>query len=75
MGSRIPLTLILKKSKVFYQLKKGEEKINHLLFINDLKLFVKDENQFESIMQIVRVLSSDKNGMCIFGDEEGESGT
>ena len=39
----IPLTLVLRKTKIFYQLKRGGEKINHLLFMDDLKLFAKSE--------------------------------
>ena len=34
----IPLTLMLRKTKIFYQLKRGGEKINHLLFMDGLKL-------------------------------------
>ena len=34
----IPLTLMLRHTKVSYELKNGGKKINHLLFIDDLKL-------------------------------------
>ena len=37
----IPLALMLRQTKAFYNLKKGGKKINHLLFVNDLKLFAK----------------------------------
>ena len=33
--------LMLRQTKTFYNLKKGGKKINHLLFMNDLKLFAK----------------------------------
>ena len=38
----IPLTLVLKQIKASYELKKGGKKINHLLFMDDLKLFAKN---------------------------------
>ena len=53
----IPLTLMLRKTKIFYQLKKGGEKINHLLFMDDLKLFAKNEEQIDSLVNSVRIFS------------------
>ena len=38
----IPLTLMLKKTKIFYLSKRRSEKINHLLFMDDLKPFAKN---------------------------------
>ena len=43
-------TVLLRKKKISCQFKKGEERINHLLFIDNLKLFVKSENQLESVI-------------------------
>ena len=40
----IPLTQILRKVKCGYALKNGD-KLNHLLFMDDLKLFAKDERE------------------------------
>ena len=37
--SLIPLSLILRKAKAAYELSGSKEKINHLLFIADLKLY------------------------------------
>ena len=51
----IPLTLVLRKTKIFYQLKRGGEKINHLLFMDDLKLFAKSEEQIDSMVNSVRI--------------------
>ena len=36
----IPLTLVLKEVKVGYDLGRGQGKVNHLLFMDDLKLYV-----------------------------------
>ena len=35
----IPLDLILKKAKAAYEFSESQEKINHLLFMDDLKLY------------------------------------
>ena len=35
----VPLTLILRKTKIFDETKKGGGKINHLMFMDDIKLF------------------------------------
>ena len=41
----VPLTLILRKTKIFYETKKGGGKINHLMFMDDIKLFAQKEDQ------------------------------
>ena len=35
----IPLSLILRKTKAGYEFSESKEKINHLLFMDDLKLY------------------------------------
>ena len=39
----IPLSLILRKAKTAYELRESKEKINHLLFMDDLKLYSQSE--------------------------------
>ena len=46
----IPLTLILRQTKAYYEVKTGGKKNNHLLLMEDLKLFVKNEDQIESLV-------------------------
>ena len=55
----IPLTLVLRQTKASYELKKGGKKINHLLFMDDLKLFVKNEDQIDSLVNTVKIFSED----------------
>ena len=57
----IPLSLILRKTKGKYQLSKEGESINHLLFMDDLKLFGSDEWQVDSLINTVCVFSDDNN--------------
>ena len=54
----IPLTIILRQCKAAYEFKQ-KERINHLLFMDDLKLYGKDENQIDSLIQTVFVFSRD----------------
>ena len=41
LGILIPLSLILRKAKAAYEFSESKEKINHLLFMDDLKFIVK----------------------------------
>ena len=53
----IPLTLVLRQTKASYELKKGGKKINHLLFLDDLKQFAKNEDQIDNLVNTVRIFS------------------
>ena len=55
----IPLSLILRKAKVAYEFSESKEKINHLLFMDDLKLYSRSEKELDSLLQTVRVFSED----------------
>ena len=55
----IPLTHLLRKIKSGYEFTKGKEKISHLLYMDDLKLYAKNEKKLDSHVQTVRVLSND----------------
>ena len=52
----IPLSLILRKAKAAYEFSESKEKINHLLFMDDLKLYSRCEKGLDSLVQTVRVL-------------------
>ena len=55
----IPLTHVLRKMKSGYEFTKNKEKINHLLYMDDLKLYAKNEKELDSLVQTVRVFSND----------------
>ena len=56
----ISLSLIsLRKAKAAYQFSESREKINHLLFMDGLKLFSRREKGLDSLVQIVCVFSED----------------
>ena len=56
----IPLTHILRKVNARYQLGKGQhKKINHLLFIDHLKLYENCEKEAERLTNTVRTFSKD----------------
>ena len=62
-----PLSMILRKVSAGYEMKDGC-RINHLLFMDDLKLFTKNEKEIDSLVQTVWIFSYDI-GM-IFGLEK-----
>ena len=49
----IPLSLILRKVTAGYEFKGKRAKINHLLFMDDLKLFGKTQDQIDSLIKTV----------------------
>ena len=53
----IPLRLILRKTKAAYEFLKSKEKINHPLFMDNLKLYSQSEKGLDSLVQTVRVFS------------------
>ncbi|CAB4018066.1 Hypothetical predicted protein, partial [Paramuricea clavata] len=55
----IALSLILRKEKVWYEARGKELKINHILFMDDLKLFGKNKEQIDSLVKTVHIVSKD----------------
>ena len=55
----ILLSLILRKTKAAYEFSENKEKINHLLFMDDLKLYSRSEKGLDSLVQTVRIFSED----------------
>ena len=53
----IPLTKVLRKVKMGYTL--DGVKINHLFFMEDLKLFAKNDNEIDSLVCTVNLISQD----------------
>ena len=55
----ISSSLILRKAKTAYAFSESKEKINHLLFMDDLKLYSRSEKRLNSLVQTVCVFSED----------------
>ena len=56
----ITLNYILRKCTTSgYKLTKLQEKINHLMYMDDIKLFAKNERELETLIQTVRIYSQD----------------
>ena len=51
----IPLSMVLREVKAGYSLGRGRLSLNHLLFMDDLKLYGKNENQVDTLVNTVRV--------------------
>ena len=56
----IPLSHILRKLNAGYQIGKGQhKKINHLIFMDDLKLYENNEKETERLTNIIRISLKD----------------
>ena len=55
----IPLSLLLRKVKASYEWGRKEFKLNHLLLMDDLKLFGKSDDQIDRLVQTVFTFSED----------------
>ena len=55
----MPLNHILRKCTARYKLSRSQEKINHLIYMDDIKLFVKNEKELETLIHTVRIYSHD----------------
>ena len=55
----IPLSLVLRKVNVCFECEKKRYKLNHLLLMDDLKLFSKSEEQIETLVRTVHIFSTD----------------
>jgi hypothetical protein len=58
-NNNIPLTHELNRSKCGYQVYGTERKINHLLYMDDLKLIGRSEEELRNKIKIVKTFSDD----------------
>ena len=56
----IPLAVILCRLESAYHFSSSEKRINHLHFMDNLKLYAKNERGLESIVQIIWEFGVDK---------------
>jgi len=57
----IPLTNELNRAGCGYQVHGTERKISHLLYMDDLKLLGRNENELKNELKIVQTISKDMN--------------
>ena len=55
----MPLNQIVRKCTAGYKLSRSQEKINHLMYMDDIKLFAKNEKELETLTHTVRIYSQD----------------
>ena len=55
----VPMTWLLRRTKTDYEWGNKGFKLNHLLFMDELKLFAKRKNQIDSLVQTVYIFSED----------------
>ena len=55
----IPLNYKFRKCTAGYKLSKSQEKINQLMYMDDIKLIAKNEKELETLIHAVRIYSQD----------------
>ena len=55
----MPLDHVLRKCRTGYKLCKSQKKINSRMYIDDIKLFAKNEKELETLIHAVRIFSQD----------------
>ena len=55
----MPLNHILRKCITGYKLSGSQEKINQLMYMDDIKLFAKNEKEQETLIHAIRIYSQD----------------
>ena len=55
----MPLSMLLRREKLGYAFGSGGKTINHLVFMDDIKLYGKSEKELEALVELVRVFSRD----------------
>ena len=55
----MPLNHILRKCRARYKLCRSQGKINHLMYMDDIKLFAKYDKELETLIHTIRIYSQD----------------
>ena len=55
----MPLNHILRKKTAGYKLSRSQKKINHLMYMDDIELFAKNEKELETLIHAVRIYTQD----------------
>ena len=55
----MPLNHRLKKCAAGYKLSRSQEKINHLMYMDDIKLYAENEKELETLIHAVRIYGQD----------------
>ena len=55
----MPLNHIFRKCTAGYKINRSQEKINHLMYMDDIKLFAKNEVELETLLHAGRIYSLD----------------
>ena len=59
INAMMPLNHILRKCTAGYKLSRWQEKANHLIYMDDIKLFAKNEKEVETLIHTIRIYSQD----------------
>ena len=59
VSALIPSSLILRKAKAAYEFSVSKDKINNISFMDDFKLYSRNEKELDSLVQTISVFSKD----------------
>ena len=62
----VTVTIILRTLKQQYSFGKGKQKLNHLLFMDDLKLYGNNDNEIDSVVKVVKIVPGDIGMQFVF---------
>ena len=62
----IPVAIILRMLKQGYSFEKRKERLNNLSFMDDLTLYGSSDNEIDSLVDIVKVMSGDIGMQFVF---------
>ena len=51
----MPLNHILRRCTAGYKLSRSQEKVNHLMYMDDIKVFAKNEKELETLIHTIRI--------------------
>ena len=60
----MPFNHILRKCTAWYKRRRSQEKINHLMYMDDIKLFAKKRKVLETLIHAVRIYNQDIGMEC-----------
>ena len=55
----IPLSMLLRRENLGYAFGEGKVLVNHLLFMDDLKMFGRNKRELDALIELVRLFSRD----------------
>lgn len=69
MITKIPLSMILRETGSGYAILREGIKLNHLLFMDDLILFAKNESQIDTLVKTIKIMEFGITKWAVLNEE------